>query len=613
MTLRQSNIVIRFFKSLWQIIDGTRRLILNLIFWPIFITVLVILFRNDSLVVTKQTTLLLTPIGNVVEQYSVEPGQRAINTLLDSEVPETQMRDVLAAIRRATSDDRISQMLIRPDYMASIGLSQLQEIEAAISDFKASGKRVYAYAEGMSQHQYYLASMADEIWLHPEGLVILEGYSVFRNFYKQGLDMLGVDVHLFRVGEFKSAAEPFIRNDMSAESAEANLYWLTGLWNDYLRAVSEHRGMTPDALGAVIDEFAMRLQAANGRPSQMALESGLVDQLGTPDQLLKVLSVDGKLDSDDDLESISLNDYVAVTAPNLMSGPSSTVAVIVAQGVITSGSQPPGTIGGESTVRLIRAAREDDRVAAVVLRVDSGGGEVLPSEKIRHELALTREAGKPVVVSMGTVAASGGYWIAMAADEVWANPGTITGSIGIFGLLATIPETLKKIGVFTDGVGTTELAGDLRIDRELSPQLAEIIQAIVDNGYQNFLSTVADARDMSMADVDQVARGRVWSGRQAYERGLIDQLGGLEQAIESAAALARVSDDYQVDYVERPVTTFEQVLLSMTAQIDSWVEISPRSGLMQLLQSELPSDIALLLANREQRLGSYAYCFCTVR
>lgn len=613
MTPRQPNVVIRFFKSLWQIIDGARRLILNLVFWPIFIAILVILLRDDTLVLTDRTTLQLVPNGNVVEQYSVEPSQRAINALFDNETPETQLRDILAAIERASSDERISQILIRPDYMASIGLSQLQEIEAAISRFKASGKRVIAYAEGMSQHQYYLASMADEIWLHPEGLVLMEGYSVFRNFYKQGLDMLEVDVHLFRVGEYKSAAEPFVRNDMSAESAEANLYWLNGLWGDYLRAVSQHRGMTPEALGAIIDEFAQRLKAADGSPSTMALDTGLVDRVGTADQLHDELAAGGKLDSDQELVQVSMHNYVALTVPNPLTAPSSKVAVVVAQGTITSGTQPPGTIGGESTSRLIQAARDDDQVVAVVLRVDSGGGEVLPSEKIRHELALTRQAGKPVVVSMGTVAASGGYWIAMAADEVWANPGTITGSIGIFGLFATIPETLKKIGVTTDGVGTTELAGDLRLDRELSPQLAEIIQTIIDHGYENFLETVAAARQMSVEEVDQVARGRVWSGRQAMDRGLVDQLGGLQQAIESAASLANVSDGYQVEYVERPMTTVERFLLSMTARVDAWVDLSPRSGLMQLLDQQLPSDIQLLLANREQRLGTYAYCFCTVR
>lgn len=613
MTPRQPNVVIRFFKSLWQIIDGARRLILNLVFWPIFIAILVILLRDDTLVLTDRTTLQLVPNGNVVEQYSVEPSQRAINALFDNETPETQLRDILAAIERASSDERITQMLIRPDYMASIGLSQLQEIEAAISRFKASGKRVIAYAEGMSQHQYYLASMADEIWLHPEGLVLMEGYSVFRNFYKQGLDMLEVDVHLFRVGEYKSAAEPFVRNDMSAESAEANLYWLNGLWGDYLRAVSQHRGMTPEALGAIINEFAQRLKAADGSPSTMALDTGLVDRVGTADQLRDELAAGGKLDSDQELVQVSMHNYVALTVPNPLTAPSSKVAVVVAQGTITSGTQPPGTIGGESTSRLIQAARDDDQVVAVVLRVDSGGGEVLPSEKIRHELALTRQAGKPVVVSMGTVAASGGYWIAMAADEVWANPGTITGSIGIFGLFATIPETLKKIGVTTDGVGTTELAGDLRLDRELSPQLAEIIQTIIDHGYENFLETVAAARQMSVGEVDQVARGRVWSGRQAMDRGLVDQLGGLQQAIESAASLANVSDGYQVEYVERPMTTVERFLLSMTARVDAWVDLSPRSGLMQLLDQQLPSDIQLLLANREQRLGTYAYCFCTVR
>ncbi len=611
------NIVIRFLKSIWNVVDGTRRLVLNLIFWPIFIYVLILLFRDDGLKVEDRTTLVLAPEGFIVEQYSANPRQRVINSLMDNDTPETQLRDILKALETARDDDRITQVLIRPDYLYGAGLSKLQEIRSAMQSLRESGKRIIAYSEGMSQHQYYLASLADEIWMHPEGLVILEGYGVYRNFYKEGLDKLAVDVHLFRVGEYKSAAEPYVRNDMSPESKEANLFWISSLWQDYLQQVADNRGMPASELEQTINGFAERMRAAGGNAADMALSSRLVDRIGTRDELKDYLAGEGSLDKDDHLRSIGMHGYLTASAPLIERPDQKKVAVIVAQGTIVSGNQSQGTIGGESTSRLIRRAREDDNVSAIVLRVDSGGGAVLPSEKIRHEIELTREEGKPVVVSMSSVAASGGYWVSLSANEVWANPTTITGSIGIFGLFTTFPKTLEKVGIRTDGVGTTPLAGALRPDRPLADEVGEIIQAIIDNGYENFISKVAESRQMTVEAVDEIARGRVWSGSQAHERGLIDHLGGLDKAIASAASLADLGEDYRVSYVEQPVSALDRFLLDMTASVDASIDFSTEPGMMQRLfgnssLTAMRSDLELLLNEPSDRLGIYAYCFCTI-
>ncbi|MEM6576772.1 MAG: signal peptide peptidase SppA, partial [Pseudomonadota bacterium] len=498
------------------------------------------------------------------------------------------------------------------DYLWGIGPSQLQELKSAIGQFKDSGKPVIAYGYGMSQQQYYLAALADQVWLHPEGLVLLEGYGVYRNYYKDGLDKLAVDVHLFRVGEYKSAAEPFIRNDMSDYSREANRYWLDSLWDQYLTEVAAQRDLTPEKLARHVDEFGEDLRKAGGRASEAALAAGLVDRVGTEDELREYLLSDGVFDADiESFRQIDAETYLA--AQNSFALPQGDqVAVVVAQGAIVPGDQSQGTVGGESTARLIRRARMNDSTRALVLRVDSPGGAVLPSEQIRREIELTRASGIPVVVSMSSVAASGGYWISMSANEIWANPATITGSIGIFGLLTNFPRTLEKVGVYTDGVGTTRIAGALRSDRPMQPHIADIIQQIIEDGYERFIGKVATAREMTPEAVDQIARGRVWSGQQARDRGLVDKLGGLNDAIASAAEIADISS-YKTVYVEQQVSALEQFLLDLTARLPSF-SVSRDTTLGALLRAPLPTDLELLLAQPrgQQPVGVYAYCFCTL-
>ncbi|GJM08026.1 MAG: protease [Lysobacteraceae bacterium] len=605
-----SNVVVRLFEGLWTIIDGTRRVVLNLLFLFIVAIIFAAMMSDQSIVVKEKTALVLAPNGIIVDEYSREPVDIALDRALDRELPETRLRDVIRAIDRAREDDRISHLVLHPDTIWSVGLASLLEIGASIEAFKGSGKPVIAMSDGMGQHQYYLASIADEVWMHPEGVVFLEGYDRYRNYYKSGLDMLGVDVHLFRVGEYKSAAEPYIRDSMSEQSREANLYWLGDLWSTFTDHVEAHRELPKGRVQMLAERFDQELADAGGDLAKLAVNAGLVDQLMTRDQMRKALMDMGVASEpkSETFRQIDIDTYLSAVGPGEYS--SNRIAVVVAQGAIVYGDQPAGVVGGESTARLLERARRDDKVKAVVLRVNSPGGAVFPSEQIRHQVELTRSAGKPVVVSMGDVAASGGYWISMSADAIYANPATITGSIGIFGLMLTFPDTLEKIGVHTDGIGTTPLAGAFRADRKLPEEAGKIIQQVIDNGYEQFLTRVAESRQMSVEAVDEVARGRVWSGQQAYDRGLIDELGTMADAVNKAAELADI-EQYELRWIEREVTSFERFLLDMTASVLAGVGLDQHLGGLSLWPGarDVIDELRVLFADHKINT-MYAHCMC---
>jgi protease-4 len=517
----------------------------------------------------EKTALVLDLKGNLVEQYTSSPLSRAwAQASGGDEGRELQLRDVVKVLHAAKTDERIPHVVLLTDGFGTAGFAALRELGAAVRDFRASGKKVYAFGTAMDQKQYYLAAQADKVYLDPEGMLLLEGLGRYRLYYREGLqDKLGVDVHLFRVGEFKSAAEPYILDAASPESREADLFWMNDLWQRYLADVAKARGLTPAVLSSMVDTLPARVQAVNGDLAQLALNEKLVDGLKTPNEVEKLLAEAGAWDADGaSFRQVGLYPYLAQAKGKAgILDPRDKVAVVVAQGEITDGKQPQGTVGGDSTSELIRQAREDDKVKALVLRVDSPGGGVFPSEQIRREIALTKEAGKPVVVSMGNVAASGGYWISMNADRIYADPSTITGSIGIFGLWMSAPRGLDKIGVHSDGVGTTPLSGAFDPTRSLDPDAATVIQSVIERGYAQFIGKVAAARGSLPEKVDAIARGRVWSGAQARERGLVDTLGGLREAQAEAAKLARLkADDFQVEYVEKPLSPFEQVFLDMS-------------------------------------------------
>jgi protease-4 len=615
MAEKKHGFIVGLFVGLWNLVNFTRRLVFNLIFVFLLI-VFFIALSSGAGKLGARTALVLDPKGRIVEQFSSAPAQRAFASAFGDKVKEVQLRDILQALDAAAKDARIERLVIVPDDIESAGLSTLREIGAAIERFKAAGKEVIAFSNGMTQGQYYLAAHANQILLHPDGDVLLEGLGRYRTFYKDALDKLGVDVHLFRVGEFKAAAEPFIRNDASPESKEADLYWMNGVWSDYLADIGAARKLEPKAIAAQIDNYSASIKAAHGDIAQLALDQKLVDQLATRDQAIDLLIGKGMRD-DKTFRQVDFLDYATqIQREKLTEAGRPQVAVVVAEGEILSGDQPPGTIGGESTAKLVRAAREDRHVRAVVLRVNSPGGDAFASELIRREVELTKAAHKPVIVSMGDVAASGGYWISMNGDQIFAEPTTITGSIGIFGLFMNIPNTLAKIGVHTDGVGTTKFAGALDVRRPLDPNIGELIQSIIDHGYERFISRVATARHKTPQEIDAIARGRVWSGEQAKERGLVDQIGGLSDAVAAAATAANLGTNYRVSYVEKELSTWERFVLGMSSDASarivshSWLADLPRTW---LAQPEVQSQLKLLRALDGNKVGVFAYCFCEIR
>jgi protease-4 len=608
------NILVRLWLGFWRGLTAFRMAVFNILFLIVLALVLRLLFfSSDEIIVDDQTTLVIEPRGFIVEEYSGTPLDRAINEALGQDVPETRLRDVLRALRIAAEDDRIVQVLVRTDELWGVAPGMQTELADAFARFRESGKPVIAHGGLMMQGQYMLASMADEIWLDHDGLLLFEGYGRFRQYYAEGLEKLKVDVNLFRVGEYKSAMEPYIRNDMSDADRRASELWLGDLWQSWLDRVAIHRGLPVEVLVELTEDFAGAVRAADGDLATMALERGLVDRLVSRPEARAELANRGTSDPETGFRQIDFETYVSASSE--WHPRADRVGIIVASGPITEGNQPPGTIGSESTSRLIRRAANDDSVKAVVLRIDSGGGSAFASEVIRSELMALKETGKPVVVSMGNVAASGGYWIAMGADEVWAYPTTLTGSIGIFGFFPTFQDTLAQIGINTDGVGTTPLSGALRADMALPEPARELLQSFIEHGYREFITLVAEHRPLSVDEVDEVAQGRVWSGTQAQRRGLVDQLGTLEEAVASAARSAGIAEDYEVDYIERKLSTFEQFFVDMASASIRMAGVEATRGPAAWLSGDLIrgmlGDLRLVFSQAQSgRPGVMAHCLC---
>jgi protease-4 len=532
------------------------------------------------LIIQPDTALILRPQGNVVEEYSGTPLDQALEQATDGTRSETRLRDLTDAVRRAATDDRIVRLVIDPTYMWRVGLASLQELDAAIKEFKAAGKPVVALGDTLNQQQYYLAVLADEIWLNPKGVVWIDGFSSYRNFFREGLDKLEVEVNLFRAGRYKSAMEPFVRDDMSPEAKENNLIWIGNLWQQYLETISAHRGIPLEDLSRAISQFADRLDAADGDFARFALELGLVDQLvSRPEANLELARQGAAGSGSEGFRQVEFDHYLDITQPDKPADTGGTIAIVVAEGEIMRGMQPPGLVGAVTLSDRLRALAEDREVKGVVVRINSPGGDAFASEKVRREIQALKEMGKTVVVSMGNVAASGGYWIAMAADEVWASSSTITGSIGVYGILPTFAKPLAKLGIHTDGVGTTPLAGKLRLDRPLDPDLR-----------------------------------RVWSGVQAKERGLIDQTGNLQDAIDAAARIAGLGSAYEAFYDEPEVSPIEAFLVELTSSTMlrlGLVSDLAVAGLPRTLLENISGDLRRL-AGSGSGVTVVAHCLCDV-
>lgn len=556
----------RFFRLLGRIIDALRTFIGRLLFVLVLVVVLLLIFGGPTpLQVPEGGLVVINPRGPVVEQ----PGEVDPATLLlgSGELATTPVRDIIETLKRAAEDERIAGVVLNLGEMTSISPANLETVGAALQAFKTSGKSLTAHGDYYDQAQYLLASYADTVFLHPMGQVLLPGYGGSQLFYNELLDKLGVNVHIFRVGTYKAAVEPFERNNMSEESRANSQQLVDELWQHYLTQVAENRGLSEQLLRSYTNDFADHLLASDGDTAMTALEHGLVDELISRPQLRNRLrELAGGAEGDAAAGTIEFQQYLTLTSrPHLPK--ENEIGVIVAEGTIDVGDQPRGVIGADSLAALIREARRDDSVKAVVLRIDSPGGSALASELIRQELDLLQSSGKPLVVSMGGTAASGGYWISAMADEIWASPVTITGSIGIFGMIPTFEGSLASIGVYADGVSTTPLT---RADSftGLSAQLATVFQATVEDGYRRFLRLVAEGRGMTEEQVDAVGQGQVWSGAQAQQYGLVDQLGDLDDAVAAAARLAEVND-YQMRYIETPMSPGEVLLQGMAQNIVS--------------------------------------------
>jgi protease-4 len=606
--------VLRF---LWHALDGLRK-VLHLVLLLVLLA-LFIMATNPSLpIVPAKAALVIAPQGTLVEELSGDPLRRRLSRATGDLNEETLLRDQQEALERAKTDERIKTVVLDLTDLEGGGLAKLRELGASLDDFRKSGKRIVALGEYYEQPQYYLAAHADEIYLDPMGFVLIDGFDRYRTYYREVIDKLLVDINVFKVGEYKSAPDEFQRTNMSEQEREESRVWLGQLWAQYQSDVGRRRKLADGALTRYANEFAAVLKEARGDTAKVALDQGLVTALEPRPAVEQILEKRvGEDDSTHSFNQVSVDDYLEATRAEhaLRRHSHNKIAVVVASGEILDGSYPPGTVGGDSTTELLRDARFDDDVKAVVLRVDSPGGSMFASEEIYREVQALRAAGKPVVASMSSVAASGGYYIAAGADQIWADAGTITGSIGIFAVVPTFERTLGKLGVHVDGVGTTNLSGQFRLDRSLNPDARAVLQLVVERGYRDFLQRVATGRKRTPAEIDAIGRGRVWSGDDALKLGLVDKLGRFHDAVTAAARLAHVEKDHEESWLEQKSSwreaLFKRVAASVVAWFDEHATDHAARQLVRHVTDPLQKELARL-ARFSQTLRAYAYCPCTV-
>ena len=615
--------IARFFSGTWRIFNGVRRFVFGVIALFILGGIISLMFSGPKSMQNK--TVLVIPFrGALVEQFTGSAADLALNQALGQENPETRLRDVKRALDLAAKDANIERVLLKPGEVTGGGQASLREVGRYITEFKkASGKEVIAYAYGYDQRALFIAAHADRVYMHPEGLALLEGLGRFRTYYASALQKLGVKVNVFRVGKFKSAVEPYLLDAQSAEAREADAFWLGDLWERFLVDYAALRKTDVASLKSMIDELPAKLAAVNGSASALAVSEKLVDELKTPDEIRDMLLKKGAAAEKEgsdlvDYRKISMDAYLE--ANDLLSPEDTSkdaVGVIVAEGGISDGDRPQGEIGGDSTAKLIRMARDDKKIKAIVLRVNSPGGSGFASEVIRRELEVTRAAGKPVFISMGDLAASGGYWVSMTSDAIYASPSTITGSIGIFGLFPSAYEGFDRIGIHSDGTTTTWLAGALDPLRPLDPKVAETMQTLINHGYQSFITKVATSRKKTPEQINEIAQGRVWSGAQAKERGLVDQLGMLQDVVAAAAKKAGMAE-YRVSYVEEKPTGFAAFIQELTGASVRHVAnlVESKSLIAQFapaITARAARDAQLFQSAIDKPFSTYAHCLCEIK
>ncbi|HDY7982286.1 signal peptide peptidase SppA [Vibrio vulnificus] len=605
------------FKGIWKAITFVRLALTNLIFLlSVALVYFIYFYGHDTQPQVEQpSALVLNLSGPIVEQsLYINPMDSFAGSLFGEEIPkENVLFDVVDTIRYAKDDEKITGLVLSLRDMPETSLTKLRYIAKALNEFKASGKPIYAIGAFYNQSQYYLASYADKIYLAPDGGVMLKGYSAFNLYYKTLLEKLDVTTHVFRVGTYKSAIEPFVRDDMSPAAKESATRWLTQLWGAFVDDVANNRNIDPKTLNPSMEEFLSQLKSINGDLAALSIKLGLVDELATRQQLRAQLAEKFGASGDDSYKAISYYDYRATMRDNFDAN-ADDIAIVVASGTIMDGQQPRGTVGGDTVAGLLRQARNDDKVKAVVLRVDSPGGSAFASEVIRNEVQALKDAGKPIVVSMSSLAASGGYWISMSADKIIAQPTTLTGSIGIFSVITTFEKGFNKLGIYTDGVGTSPFSGE-GISTGLSKGASQAFQMGIEHGYQRFISLVGDNRDLSLDAVDKVAQGRVWTGYDALQHGLVDQIGDFDDAVAEAAKMAQL-ENYNLYWVEEPLSPTEQFIQEFMKQVKISMGVDIQSILPPSLQpvAQQMEQHASLLQNFNDPKGYYAFCLnCEVQ
>ncbi|HAE7580095.1 TPA: signal peptide peptidase SppA [Salmonella enterica subsp. houtenae serovar 44:z36,Z38:-] len=574
-----------FFKWTCRVLNFVREMVLNLFF--IFLVLVGVgiwmqIGNGSNSEQTARGALLLDISGVIVDKPSTNHRLGALGRQLfgasSDRLQENSLFDIVNAIRQAKDDRNITGIVLDLKNFTGADQPSMRYIGKALREFRDSGKPVFAVGENYSQGQYYLASFANKIWLSPQGQVDLHGFATNGLYYKTLLDKLKVSTHVFRVGTYKSAVEPFIRDDMSPAAREADSRWIGELWQNYLHTVSANRQISPQQLFPGAQAIIDGLTNAGGDTAKYALDHKLVDALASSADVEKALTKQfGWSKTENNYRAISYYDY-SLKKPADSGG---TIAVIFANGAIMDGEETPGNVGGDTTASQIRDARLDPKVKAIVLRVNSPGGSVNASEVIRAELAAAKAAGKPVVVSMGGMAASGGYWISTPANYIVASPSTLTGSIGIFGVINTVENSLSSIGVHSDGVSTSPLA-EISMTKALSPEVQQMMQLSIEYGYKRFITLVAEARKRTPEQIDKIAQGHVWTGEDAKANGLVDSLGDFDDAVAKAAELAKLKQ-WHLDYYQGEPTVLDMVMDSMTGSV--------RAMLPEAIQAMLPAPL----------------------
>lgn len=574
-----------FFKWTWRLLNFVREMVLNLFF--IFLVLVGVgiwmqIGNGSNSEQTARGALLLDISGVIVDKPSTNHRLGALGRQLfgasSNRLQENSLFDIVNTIRQAKDDRNITGIVLDLKNFTGADQPSMRYIGKALREFRDSGKPVFAVGENYSQGQYYLASFANKIWLSPQGQINLHGFATNGLYYKTLLDKLKVSTHVFRVGTYKSAVEPFIRDDMSPAAREADSRWIGELWQNYLNTVSTNRQISPQQLFPGAQAIIDGLTSVGGDTAKYALDHKLVDALASSADVEKALTKQfGWSKTENNYRAISYYDYSLKTPADT----GGTIAVIFANGAIMDGEETPGNVGGDTTASQIRDARLDPKVKAIVLRVNSPGGSVNASEVIRAELAAVKAAGKPVVVSMGGMAASGGYWISTPANYIVASPSTLTGSIGIFGVINTVENSLSSIGVHSDGVSTSPLA-EISMTKALSPEVQQMMQLSIEYGYKRFITLVAEARKRTPEQIDKIAQGHVWTGQDAKANGLVDKLGDFDDAVAKAAALAKLKQ-WHLDYYQNEPTVLDMIMDSMTGSV--------RAMLPEAIQAMLPAPL----------------------